>query len=461
VRRAVVVGGGLAGACAARVLAARGVATTLVRAGPGATALCAGSVDVAGASPDPAGLPWRDPVRAEPLSPAERLAFALHSRPAHPYGVLFPERDGARAAAAVKEAAAELDAWLRPSGLGVEGGLDATRLLAGVRGAVRVADLARSEVAVGDLGRAERVVLVDWPGLAGYDARAAARMLAADLAALGLLPRPVRVERPALPEPWLDAGARPAALAARLDDPAAGAELAAALRGLGGPGTALLLPPILGLDRTGALLGELRAAAGGPVAELLGAPPWSPAGPRLDRALLAGLEAAGVAVVTARVRRLELAAGRVRAVELEEEAQPLPADAVVLATGRFVGGGIREREDRLEEPLLGLPLYDTAGRRVDATPPRRQVDPDPARPQPLFAAGVRTDGRLRPLGPDARPAAANLVAAGDLVGGFDPAVQRTGLGFALLSGLRAGEEAARLAEEPSGAPPTFPGATPS
>ena len=60
---AVVVGGGLAGAAAALVLAERGVVTRLVRSGPGATALSWGSLDVAGASPDPVGLPWRDPGR--------------------------------------------------------------------------------------------------------------------------------------------------------------------------------------------------------------------------------------------------------------------------------------------------------------------------------------------------------------------------------------------------------------
>ena len=36
------------------------------------------------------------------------------------------------------------------------------------------------------------------------------------------------------------------------------------------------------------------------------------------------------------------------------------------------------------------------------------------------------------------------MAAGEVIGGFDPALQRTGLGFALLSGLRAADEAARV-----------------
>ncbi|RIL05222.1 MAG: glycerol-3-phosphate dehydrogenase subunit GlpB, partial [Proteobacteria bacterium] len=49
--RAVVVGGGLAGAVAALELATRGAEVALVRAAPGATALAWGTLDVAAATP--------------------------------------------------------------------------------------------------------------------------------------------------------------------------------------------------------------------------------------------------------------------------------------------------------------------------------------------------------------------------------------------------------------------------
>ncbi|MBW2373670.1 MAG: FAD-binding protein [Deltaproteobacteria bacterium] len=443
---AVVVGGGLAGAAAALVLAERGVVTRLVRSGPGSTALSWGSLDVAGASPDPVGLPWRDPVRSHPLSPGERLAYLLNARRAHPYGALFPERDAGRAVRAVKEATAALDAWLRPAGAGLEGSLDESRLLANVRGAVRVSDFAMVEAAAGDLGRAAGVVLGDVPGLSGFSAPAVARALGAELAALGVPCPPIRVVRLELPEGLQSLAARPARLAAALDDPAATAELARSVRGQAAEGRTLLLPPILGLSRTHSVCRALCEQAGGPVAELLGAPPWSPAGLRLDRALGAALERAGVEVRTARASGLRGDLGRIARVELEGEAA-LEADAVVLATGRFVGGGLSERDDAVVESLAGLPVFDDRGRRLDGRPGRGQLRRRYADPQPLFGAGVRTDGRLRPLGPDQHPLWSNLVAAGEILGGFDPALQRTGLGVALLSGVRAGEEAAHLAGE--------------
>jgi glycerol-3-phosphate dehydrogenase subunit B len=451
---AVVVGGGLAGAAAALTLAERGVEVTLVRAGPGATALGWGAVDVAGASPDPGGLPWRDPVRGEPLSPAERLGFLLRSRFAHPYAALFPEGDPERAVRAARDAAVALDAWLRPEGLGLGGGLDASLLLANVRGALRVADLATADVAAGDVGSAESLVLADVPGLPGYDPRAAARLLAGELAALGLPSRPIRVAPLALPDALLAEASRPAWLAAALDAPDAVPLLAQAVAPLAARESLILLPPVVGLARTLPLLAAASERAGCPVAELLGAPPWSPAGLRLDRALLAALGRAGVSLVEGHALGLDLEAERAAAVEVERAdggRERLVARAVVLATGRFCGGGLVESGDRVRESLLDLPVYDDRGRRLDGEPARRSLRRRYADPQPLFSGGIRVDGRLRPVGADGRPARANVLAAGELVGGFDPAICRTGLGFALLSGRRAGEEASRLVAEAASA----------
>jgi glycerol-3-phosphate dehydrogenase subunit B len=125
----------------------------------------------------------------------------------------------------------------------------------------------------------------------------------------------------------------------------------------------------------------------------------------------------------------------------------LEAEVVLLACGRFLGGGLREHEGGVHETLLDLPLYDESGVRIDGSVPSRLVRPSPEAPQRLFSSGVRTDSRLRPLGADGEPFFENLFAAGDLIGGFDPSTERTGLGVALLTGLRAASEISRLAEQ--------------
>jgi glycerol-3-phosphate dehydrogenase subunit B len=180
-------------------------------------------------------------------------------------------------------------------------------------------------------------------------------------------------------------------------------------------------------------------------AELVGAPELAVAGFRLDRALCQALVRAGVVLRIGSVQGVEHAAGRARSVRLVSEGadHTLALDALVLATGRYVGGGVVEREGVLREPLLGLPLFDLGGRRLDGGSPRRWIRRDYEGEQPVFAAGVHCDERLRPLGADGAAFLSNVFAAGELLGGFDPARERTGLGVALLTGRRAGAEAAR------------------
>jgi glycerol-3-phosphate dehydrogenase subunit B len=467
--RVAVIGGGLAGAAAALELAARELPVTLVSAGAGATALSFGSLDVAVASPEVSGLPLRDATATRLLSPRERLAACLRTRPRHPYATLFGRSGGGAAESAasdaVKSAAASLDSWLAPSGLRVEGGLDTARLLANVRGAVRASDFAFSGPAEGDLQGAAEVEVAAIAGLAQHDAHPLARALAAEFAAIGL-PRPsFRVVPLPLPAGFVADGGSPARVAARTDTEEGLRVLLEAVAGRARDETSgrraegerrlLLLPPILGFSGVQAKLARLREAAGCRVAECLGAPPASPAGLRLANALSAALLREGVVVHRARVRALERTGRRVNALRLlpregsSNTEERLAADVLLLASGRFLGGGLVEREGGVHETLLDLPLYDEAGVRVDGFAANRLVRASPELPQRLFSTGVRTDARLRPLGADGAPLFENLFAAGDLIGGFDPATQRTGLGVALLTGLRAASEIARLAEEES------------
>jgi len=453
---AVVVGAGLAGSAAALALAEAGVDVAQVAAAPGATALSAGTLDVAGASPGIPTLPWRDALRGTPLLPRERLALHRRGAPSHPWAQLFgagddpsqPERE-------VDAGVARLAGWLAPAGLGLAGGLGANRLLATVAGTLRVADFAFAPAAGGDLLAAHEIAVVDVPPLEGFDARALARILAREIEVLGLPKRPVSVVHPKLPEPLL-AAPSPARVAARLDGADARTVLAQACQGLGAPGRLLLFPPILGIAAGAELVAALEASSGGRVAEALAFPPFALAGFRLQRALDAALAAAGVRRIAAHVRRLASGAGARLRVVLAEEPASLDAEAVVLATGRFTSGGLGADLGVVAEPLLGLPLYDADGRRIDGIPARRSARKGYGNEQPLFSAGVRTDRRLRPLGANGRPYHGRLFAAGDLLGGFDPARERTGLGVALVTGLRA----ARAVVEALHAPPSRTGDVP-
>jgi glycerol-3-phosphate dehydrogenase subunit B len=205
----------------------------------------------------------------------------------------------------------------------------------------------------------------------------------------------------------------------------------------------VLVPPVLGLEPGARVPERVAAAAGLPVAETLSDVPSVP-GLRLQAALAAALRAAGVEIVQGTVEDASgpgapATAGGVR----------ITAARWVLATGRFVGGGIARR-GTLRETTLGLPVQAAEGREAGldlaARPAASLTLRARAGPQPLLSAGVRVDAGLRPLDSRGRPAAGRLFAAGAVVGGHEQASDGTGLGVAILTGWLAGRAAARAGE---------------
>jgi len=437
VAEVMVIGGGLAGAVAALAARAAGAQVLLVRRAPGASALSGGAIGVA---PDLGALP-DDPLRTRrsPLESARRLAARW---PGHPYARLGLE--------ALEEAlaftAAELSALLEPPD-------GRPRFLAHASGAVAECALCQRSQAPGDLRRLEgRIAVAGFAGHLGWDARLVSAGVNRLRAAGGPEAAALDVDWPRGP----DGGAlSPAGLARALEPPGAAEALGAALKralpdqaALERPAriAVVLLPPVLGIDPAARVPERVAAAAGLPVAELISDPPSVP-GLRLDAALLSRLRGAGVEVVEG---SLQPGGGPGRPAAVEEAgvgaARSLLAPAWVLASGRFIGGGL-VRTGALAEPLLGLPVRAAAPGAPGAEPPDRSPASLTARvrsaPQPLLAAGVLVDREGRPLGEGGQPLHPRLYAAGAIIGGHEHASDGTGLGVAILSGFLAGRRAAR------------------
>ena len=119
--------------------------------------------------------------------------------------------------------------------------------------------------------------------------------------------------------------------------------------------------------------------------------------------------------------------------------EELEADHFVLATGRFIGGGL-VKSRLVSEPLLDLAVY-YQGEPIGAAYPRlRHLEY--LGPEPAFRTGLLTDAELRPVGEGGEPAFTNLRAAGSVLGGYDYAAGGCGFGVPLLTGRLAGRLAA-------------------
>jgi glycerol-3-phosphate dehydrogenase subunit B len=415
-----VLGGGMAGAIAALAARALGARVVLVRRSPGATALSSGAISVA---PDLTGLPGAPLASRLPtLDAAERIAKAW---PDHPYATVGVAALGD----ALAFAAAELEAVLAPP-------LPRRRFLATAFGSVVGAALCQRSTEAGDLLSVRgRLAVAGLRGHLAFDAALVAAGLGRYRARGGPEVGAVELELPGLVEP----AARPHDLAWALERAGGAEALGEALRrALPAGAGAALLPPVLGLDPAARVAERVAAAAGVPVAETLSDVPSVP-GVRLQRAIDARLRAAAVEVVQADVRgpgapgEPVVAGGRA-----------VRAPAWVLATGRFVGGGIARR-GVLVEPALGLPVEaaegSEAGVHLSTRPAASLTVRDRRAPQPLLSAGLRVDGALRPLDGRGRPVHARLHAAGAVIGGHEQATDGTGLGVAILTGYLAGRAA--------------------
>ncbi len=418
----VVVGGGLAGCWAAATAAASGAEVTLVRRALGATAVSSGAIDAV--------------PPAEAGDPGTWLGRLPREQPGHPYLA-------AGVAPGVDDLEAELGALaaaLRRAGLGLRVALRAPALVAGTTGQVRLAGMLQQTIASGDLRRRAEVVVAGIAGLHRVDAAAVAAGIAARVPGLHALPLTLRV--PLLGEEVdVDEAGAARALEAPGGAEALGRALQSAVDSLGHGVELVLVPPVLGLDDAEAVALRAYGAGGVPVAELL-APPPSPPGWRLQCALDRVTTGAGVAASTGTVVAVRSAGGRVTAA-VTDAGDEVRCDALVLAGGRFLGGGLT-LEARPREPLLGLPVF--AGDRTVGTLARGDlVGRVGWRSQPVLSAGLRLDAGCRPVDGFGAAPWENVVACGSIVAGIDTTLDGGGLGVVAWTAGRAGRAAAGLA----------------
>jgi len=115
------------------------------------------------------------------------------------------------------------------------------------------------------------------------------------------------------------------------------------------------------------------------------------------------------------------------------------ANAVVLATGKFFGGGLDSDRERVCETLLGLPVKHPFHRREWFN--HRLLAPEG---QPFNSFGVEVDEALRPVDPAGNLLYRNLFAAGGILAHADSMAEKSGGGVAICTGYRAGKLAAAM-----------------
>ncbi len=203
------------------------------------------------------------------------------------------------------------------------------------------------------------------------------------------------------------------------------------------------MPAILGLYRTHEVVSDLEALIGVPIFEIPTIPPSVP-GLRLKETFERGLRTKGVQYYS-HTRVLSVRGGGDRDFELDI-GRKITEDTVlsrgiILASGRFIGGGLYADRQRIKETIFDLPVHQPKTRAEWHR--RDMLD---SRGHPVNRAGLEIDDAFRPLNSSGQPAFETLFAAGSILAHNDWKRMKCGAGLAIASAFGAVQSYVRLCQ---------------
>jgi glycerol-3-phosphate dehydrogenase subunit B len=203
------------------------------------------------------------------------------------------------------------------------------------------------------------------------------------------------------------------------------------------------MPAILGLYRTLEIVSDLEKRIGLPLFEIPTIPPSIP-GLRLKEAFVHGLRAKGVDLFSQN-RVFEVQPKNDTGFELKigksTAENTVVAGGIILASGRFIGGGLHADRKRVKETIFDLPVCQPDNRagwhRRDFLDPRGHL---------VNRAGLEIDDSFRPLNSTRKPAFDRLFAAGSILAHNDWKRIKCGAGLAIATAFGAVKSFTRLAQ---------------
>ncbi len=272
-------------------------------------------------------------------------------------------------------------------------------------------------------------VIIDFQGLKGFSAR----QLVANLRDIWPNLCSARLTFPdmAIGEIY------PEVMARALEVPATRTQLAKLLVEAAGEKKIVGLPAILGMHRPDLVKTELERLTGLQIFEIPTMPPSVP-GIRLREMFEQVLPQQGLTLIPQqKVTSLSFETDGAL-LDLRDNYGPvsLHAKTVILATGRFLSGGLTAHISGITESLLDLPVSQPRSRsdwyRED------YID---SRGHAIHQAGIEIDAAYRPLAENGKPYNARLFAAGIILAHQDWIRERSGAGIAIATAYKAVEAA--------------------
>lgn len=409
-----VVGAGLAGMTAAARASSLGLKT--IQAG-NASALffASGLFDLLGVYPIDSGVPLTDPWTA--------IKTLQNDHTEHPYSKVTPTR--------IRESFQFLLDFLKSAGLDyyLPDHLDKlktnTTILTSV-GTVKPTFIVPETISKGcDIHtRHQNCLILDFKGLRGFSAKQAAS---------GLKTNPGESFIRTIECPETKSGLTPVHLAGLFETKPFIQLLSDQIRVFSGKADNVGIPAVCGVHNSLDIMNDLEHQTGMKLFEIPGMPPSIP-GLRLKNAFEKGLSRAGVTFLShSKIKFNAMDKDRFTLTAVNDNFETrITAQCVILATGRFPGGGLFAKRNRILETVFDLPVFQPENREQ-----WHQLNFFDPKGHPINQAGLETDDTFRPLDKTGGPAHENLYAAGSILAHNDWVRLKSGAGVSCVSAYTA------------------------
>lgn len=405
----IVVGAGLAGMAATAFAVERGLKTLQIGATAGEMHFASGLLDLLGIHP----LKGRNILD----NPWAGISALIQDSPKHPYARVGLEN--------IRDSWEVFVKLLEKTGLRYHSWPEQNAVLVTCAGTPKITYKVPESMWPGVIGLQEKLpaLIIDFEGMKDFSAVQMVMTLSSHWPGL-------RAQRLEFPYPVKELDYQNIFMAEALGSPQVRSDLAAIVKPLLRDATLVGMPAILGVRKSGEIASDLERQIGTPVFEIPTMPPSVP-GLRLKEAVEGELLRKGASLLRGR-RALAINSTGHSCVSVvvgaRQSQETLKAKGVVLATGRFLGGGLAASRNGIRETIVNLPVYQPQSRRDW----HRPLFLDPIG-HPVNRAGLEVDDLLRPLGSNGRCYHENLFAAGSLLAHQDWKRTKSGAGLAIAT----------------------------
>lgn len=225
----------------------------------------------------------------------------------------------------------------------------------------------------------------------------------------------------------------PIDLALEFDKAQAQSELLSALQSF--KQDILIFPDVLGIQSHEALLSEIQKETESHCIETLSALP-SVNGQRLKRDFENFTQEKSIETIKAQVISFDAKSDDLKSITVldrsSQQKKELKAKSFIIATGKYLGGGMRHQKDQLEESIFSSQIF-YQGKAVHQPLSEDFIQDEHENSHPFLSMGLLTDNDFSPLNSENTKAYKNLKATGHILGGFDYTRQNCAFGISLLT----------------------------